>query len=96
MNFHNFQAIIGSGKRNFVMKATTDSFAIATERTTPYIEPTFTKNEFDVEKPKVLLISAVGATERALAKVLSGSAQPAASQAWDGTNPSEIIRSQVS
>ena len=72
MNFHNFQSIIGSGKRNFVMKATTDSFAIATERTTPYIEPTFTKNEFDVEKPKVLLISAVGATGKsALAEVLS-------------------------
>ncbi len=73
MNFHNFQAIIGSRKRGFEMKNPTDSFAIAGEREDPYIEPTFTKNEFDVERPQVLLISAVGATGKsALAKILSG------------------------
>jgi hypothetical protein len=62
MNFHNFQSIIGSRKRTFEMKAAMDSFAIASARQAPYIEPSFTKNEFDVEKPQVLLISAVGAT----------------------------------
>jgi hypothetical protein len=72
MNFHNFQSIISSRKRAFEMKATVDSFAIADSRNTPYIEPSFTKNQFDVEKPQVLLISAVGATGKStLAQVLS-------------------------
>jgi hypothetical protein len=72
MNFHNFQSIIGSRKRVFEMKAATDSFAISPARKQPYIEPSFTKNEFDVEKPGVLLISAVGATGKStLAQVLS-------------------------
>ena len=72
MNFYNFQSIIGSQKRAFEMKAATDSFAVADARKDPYIEPTFTKSEFDVEKPNVLLISAVGATGKStLAQVLS-------------------------
>jgi hypothetical protein len=72
MNFHNFQSIIGSRKRGFDMKAATHSFAISPGREDSYIEPTFTKNQFDVEKPQVLLISAVGATGKsALAEVLS-------------------------
>ncbi len=72
MNFHNFQTLVGSRKRAFDMKAATDSFAIAGARTDPYIEPSFTKNQFGVEKPQVLLISAVGATGKStLAQVLS-------------------------
>lgn len=72
MNFHNFQSMIGSRKRAFEMKAATDSFAIAAPRKAPYIEPSFTKTEFAVEKPQVLLISAVGATGKStLAQVLS-------------------------
>jgi hypothetical protein len=72
MNFHNFQSMIGSRRRVFEMKAATDSFSIAGTRHDPYIEPTFTKNEFDVEKPQVVLISAVGATGKStLAHVLS-------------------------
>ena len=54
------------------MKAVTDSFAVAPVRDAPYIEPSFTKNEFNVEKPQVLLISAVGATGKStLAQALS-------------------------
>jgi len=54
------------------MKAATDSFAVAPVRKAPYIEPSFTKNEFDIEKPQVLLISAVGATGKStLAQALS-------------------------
>src|SRR5260370_37112973 len=72
MNFHNFQSIIGSQKRTFEMKAATDSFAIAPARKDPYIEPSFAKSDFDVEKPNVLLISSVGATGKStLAQVLS-------------------------
>jgi hypothetical protein len=72
MNFHNFQSMIGSRKRAFEMKTATDSFAVAPARAKPYIEPSFTKNEFDAEKPQVLLISAVGATGKStLAQILS-------------------------
>jgi hypothetical protein len=72
MNFYNFQSIIGSRKRAFDMKAAMDSFSIAGVRYDPYIEPSFTKNEFDAEKPQVVLISAVGATGKStLAQVLS-------------------------
>lgn len=54
------------------MKSETDSFSIAATREQPYIEPTFTKNEFHSEKPQVVLVSAVGATGKsALAQVLS-------------------------
>src|ERR1022692_2360738 len=72
MNFHNVQSIIGSRKRPFEMKAATDSFAITAARNAPYIEPSFTKIQFDAEKPQVVLISAVGATGKStLAQILS-------------------------
>ena len=72
MNFYNFQSIIGSRKRAFDMKVATDSFSISGARQEPYIEPSFTKNEFDAVKPQVILISAVGATGKTtLAQVLS-------------------------
>ncbi len=72
MNFHNFQSIIASRKLTFGMRTEMDSFSVASERTEPYIEPTFTKSEFAAEKPQVVLISAVGATGKtALAQVLS-------------------------
>lgn len=72
MNFHNFETLIGSRKTPLAMRAEIDSFAHAPKRTEPYIEPTFTKIEFAVEKPTVVLVSAVGATGKsALAQVLS-------------------------
>ena len=49
----------------------TDSFYIAPPRSTPYIEPTFSKIVFEAERPQVILISAVGATGKsALVHVL--------------------------
>jgi hypothetical protein len=64
--------MVQSRKRQFAMGMPEVSFQIAGERTEPYIEPTFTKSEFSVERPKVLLVSAVGATGKStLAQVLS-------------------------
>ena len=72
MNFHNFQTLIGARKLPLEMRSEIESFARAPKRTEPYIEPTFTKNEFAAEKPPVVLVSAVGATGKsALAQVLS-------------------------
>ena len=72
ISFRNFQSMVQSRKRSFEMRAPEASFQIAADRTAPYIEPTFTKSEFSVEKPQVLLISAVGATGKStLAQVLS-------------------------
>jgi hypothetical protein len=76
MNFHNFQSLIASQKQGFKMRTAMDSFSIAPQRTDPYIDPTFTKSEFSVEKPQVVLVSAVGATGKsALAQVLSSRLQ---------------------
>lgn len=72
MNFGNFQALFASHKTPVEMSASTESFRVAPPRTEPYIDPSFTKSMFDVEKPQVLLVSAVGAAGKsALAKVLS-------------------------
>ena len=72
MNFYNLASIVASKKASYDMRMPTDSFAIAPPRTTPYIEPTFSKIDFDTEKPQVVLISAVGATGKStLAHVLS-------------------------
>jgi hypothetical protein len=72
MKYNNFKSIVASRKQSFEMRNQTDSFFIAKKRAGAYIEPTFTKSVFDVEKPKVVLVSAVGATGKsALAQVLS-------------------------
>lgn len=76
MNFHNLQSLIGSRKRTFTMKEETVSFAVAPDRQAAYIEPSFTKNEFETERPQVLLVSAVGATGKStLAQILSSRLQ---------------------
>lgn len=54
------------------MSAPTASFYIASNDQRPYIEPSFTKDDFNEEKPRFLLMSAVGASGKtALAKELS-------------------------
>jgi len=58
------------------MREPTESFAIAPKRNQTYIEPSFEKEEFQREKPAVVLISAVGATGKStLAQVLSWETQ---------------------
>jgi hypothetical protein len=72
VNFHNFQAVVGSLKSPVDMSKPIPSFCIAPACERPYIEPDFSKVLFDTEKPQVLLVSAVGATGKsALAQVLS-------------------------
>ena len=57
------------------MSNPTDSFVVSGAKH-PYIEPFFTKSMFEVERPTVLLVSAVGATGKtALAQVLSHNLQ---------------------
>jgi hypothetical protein len=72
MNFYGLRSIVASQKVAFDMRAPSESFRIAEARQQPYVEPTFSKVEFETERPQVLLISAVGATGKsALAQVLS-------------------------
>jgi hypothetical protein len=72
MNYHGLKSIIAAQKSVFTMRAPSASFGPAPKRDEPYIEPNFTKVEFESERPAVLLISAVGATGKsALAQVLS-------------------------
>ena len=72
MKFYNLKSIMVSQKVACDMRMPTDSFYIAPPRPTPYIEPTFSKIDFETERPQVVLISAVGATGKsALAHVLS-------------------------
>lgn len=72
MNFSNLASIVAAQKKAIQMKESTNSFGVAVELTQPYIEPTFSKVEFENEKPPVLLISAIGATGKTtLARVLS-------------------------
>ena len=70
MKFYNLKSIVVSQKVACDMRMPTDSFYIAPPRPTPYIEPTFSKIDFETERPQVVLISAVGATGKsALAHV---------------------------
>ena len=72
MNYYNFKSILAANKVSFQMRSMTESLYIAQKRDKPYIEPTLEKVIFEAEKPKVILVSAVGATGKtALAQVLS-------------------------
>jgi len=54
------------------MSAPTKSFYVVPHQERPYIEPAFTKQDFEEEKPRFLLITAVGASGKsALASKLS-------------------------
>jgi hypothetical protein len=72
MNYNALRLIVNSSKNPFPIATTTDSFRIGEHRHRPYIKPTFTKDDFDVEQPRFLLVSAVGASGKsALAYQLS-------------------------
>lgn len=72
MNFYDLNSIISAHKTGIQLHESTDSFRLAPKRSEPYIEPTFTKSEFNRERPTIILISAVGATGKTtLAQVLS-------------------------
>lgn len=74
MNYYDIKSIFSARKTHFELQATSDSLYIAEQRGKPYVEPSLAKvvGFEDVEKPKVILVSAVGATGKtALAQVLS-------------------------
>jgi len=72
MNYYHLKSILASGKKEFSLKESSDSFFIAGAKTKPYIEPSFDKIFYDAERPTVIFISAVGATGKtALAEELS-------------------------
>src|SRR5450755_3770094 len=73
LSFYLLKSIISSGKNSFEMKSPTESFSISAKSDRPYIEPTLKQIANDHKtKPKVILISAVGATGKTeLAKSLS-------------------------
>jgi len=72
LNYNDLRSIVGSTKSHFSIAATTESFRIGGHGKRPYITPTFTKDSFDAEQPRFLLISAVGASGKsALANQLS-------------------------
>ncbi|MEW4489446.1 hypothetical protein AB1L42_15295 [Thalassoglobus sp. JC818] len=62
MQYYGLKSIIGSQKQEIPLRSQTDSFFLKEDAVNPYIEPTFTKEEFPREKPAILLVSAVGAS----------------------------------
>ena len=62
MQYYGLKSIVSSHKNPFELKTPTESFFRKSEPVAPYIEPTFTKEEFPTEKPAILLVSAVGAS----------------------------------
>lgn len=62
MQYYGIKSVIASQKQLIELKSPTESFYLRSARVTPYIEPTFTKEEYPTEKPAILLVSAVGAS----------------------------------
>lgn len=62
MKYSALKSIVSSQKRPISLKETSESFFQVARRPDPYIEPTFTKEEYPKEKPAILLVSAVGAS----------------------------------
>jgi len=74
MNYYDLKSIFSASKTYFELNAKGESLYIAEQRDKPYIEPVLAKvvGFEKEEKPKVILVSAVGATGKtALAQVLS-------------------------
>lgn len=57
MKYSALKSIVSSQKRPISMKETSESFFQVARRPDPYIEPTFTNEEFSKEKPAILLVS---------------------------------------
>ena len=72
MNYNDLKSIVGSRKTTFEISTPTASFHVAATQSRSYIQPSFTKQEFNEEKPRFLLVTAVGASGKsALAAKLS-------------------------
>jgi len=62
MQYYGLKSVIASRKVPMALETPAESFFMPNAKITPYIEPTFTKEEYPKEKPTILLISAVGAS----------------------------------
>jgi hypothetical protein len=62
MHYNALKSIAGSQKLPIPLQTPSESFYLRTENVEPYIEPTFTKEEYPTKKPTILLVSAVGAS----------------------------------
>ncbi len=62
MNYNAFKSIISSRKQPIPLSNPLESFYHQAQRPQPYIEPRLTKLEFPVEKPPLLLVTAMGAS----------------------------------
>jgi hypothetical protein len=72
MKYYNVKSIFSANKEPLSLREESPSFFIAPKPSKPYIEPTFEKVEFEIERPTILLVSAVGVTGKtALAEKLS-------------------------
>lgn len=72
MDYYHLRSVVAANKRIFEIGHPMESFCVAEKPERPYIEQTFRKVDFGVERPSVILVSAVGATGKSmLAHVLS-------------------------
>lgn len=72
LNYNDLKSIVSSKKTTFTMSAPTTSFYVVRKQERPYIETSFTKQDFNEERPRFLLMTAVGASGKsALASKLS-------------------------
>lgn len=62
MKYSALKAIISSNKQPIPIQTASDSFFHVTQPVRPFIEPTFTKEEYPKEKPAIILVSAVAAS----------------------------------
>jgi hypothetical protein len=62
VNYYSLKSILSSRKEFIDVKSASDSFFLTPKRVSPYIEPTFTKEEYPTEQPAILLVFAVGAS----------------------------------
>lgn len=62
MQYYGLKSIVYSKKRPMQLGTPSESFFTPDKKPTPYIEPTFTKEDCPSEKPTILLVSAVGAS----------------------------------
>ena len=72
MNYQLLKSLVASRKVPLTPSVPTESFFVCKERPEPYIEPTFSKVEFPIEKPSILLVSAIAVSGKTTtAKALS-------------------------
>ena len=62
MQYYGLKSVVASRKQPIALGTASESFFTPEAKVTPYIEPTFTKEEYPSERPTILLVSAVGAS----------------------------------